>query len=98
MLKMADAGDRAALLSYQDDAELAQIDPHTVEASDEFNPARGRRQKFLSLFHKTGSFGAFIRLNLITTVTALVLIVLFGGFIAPLYDFPLPFRVTVGQC
>lgn len=83
---MAAVGDRTALLSYQDDAELAELEAQTTDATDEFDgPARGRRQKLWSLFDKNGPFVALFRLNLVTVIAALILMVLFGGFIAPLY-------------
>ncbi|KAI2046481.1 hypothetical protein LOZ43_005853 [Ophidiomyces ophidiicola] len=74
---MADRGSHAALLSYQDDEEAT---PRRVEA----HASAARRRSLFSKNGKAGPLMTFFSLNIVTVVTALVLMVLFGGIMAPL--------------
>ncbi|WEW59529.1 histidine phosphatase family protein [Emydomyces testavorans] len=80
---MAAVGDRAALLSYQGDEESLGLTFHPTGVSPKYIDSSNGRRALLSRRGKRTLLTALLKLNVVTILTTLVLVVLFGGFFAP---------------
>ncbi|KMU84197.1 3-phytase B [Coccidioides immitis H538.4] len=88
---MEQAGDRTALLSHRDDEESIGLGSHPADVLPASNNSVHGGRGITSKLGKKSTLATLLKLNLVTVVTTLMLLVLFGGIFAPLYVFCFPF-------
>ncbi|EER22936.1 3-phytase A precursor, putative [Coccidioides posadasii C735 delta SOWgp] len=80
---MEQAGDRTALLSHRDDEESIGLGSHPADVLPASNNSVHGGRGITSKLGKKSTLAALLKLNLVTVVTTLMLLVLFGGIFAP---------------